>query len=116
MKATFRTITMIAVTLACAAAPAWAAKAVPFDEAMAQAQKDLGAHCKGMKDGAGKSKGWFFVVVDAAFPTVLEGKPYLELSVEEGAITEWVGPLTKPVTPAQAKSVVGRSFCIKPAG
>jgi len=93
--------------------PAFAMKATTFDEAMAQAGKDMAAHCKGNKDGTGKSKGWFFVTADAAFPTSVEGKPFLELSVQDGLLAHFVGPLTKPVSAAQAKALVGRSFCIK---
>lgn len=102
--------------LACLTTPVFAMKAVGFDEAMAQASKDMAAHCKGNKDGTGKSKGWFFATADAAFPTSVEGKPYLELSVKNGLLAHFVGPLTKPVTAAQAKTLVGRPFCIQYEG
>lgn len=97
-------------------APVLAMKAMTFDEAMAQASKDIATHCKGNKDGTGKSKGWFFVTVDAAFPQSFEGKPSLELSYQDGLLSHFVGPLTKPVTAAQAKTLVGRKFCIQYEG
>lgn len=96
--------------------PVLAMKTVGFDEAMAQAGKDMATHCKGNKDGTGKSKGWFFVTADAAFPNSVEGKPFLELSVQDGLLAHFVGPLTKPVAAAQAKAQVGRSFCIQYEG
>lgn len=114
------TLTRIAAVAAVAGAflttPVLAMKAMTFDEAMAQASKDMATHCKGNKDGTGKSKGWFFVSADAAFPTSVEGKPFLELSYRDGLLSHFVGPLTKPVTAAQAKTVVGRSFCIQYEG
>lgn len=95
------TVTQIAAVAAIAGAflttPVFAMKVASFDEAMAQAGKDMTTHCKGNKDGTVKSKGWFFVGVDAAFPTSMESKQYLELSVQSGAITHFVGPITKPV-------------------
>lgn len=110
------TITQIAAVAAFAGAflttPVLAMKTMGFDEAMTQAGKDMATHCKGNRDGTGKSKGWFFVSADAAFPASVEGKPFLELSVKDGLLAHFVGPLTKPVTAAQAKTLVGRSFCI----
>lgn len=102
-----------ALACACLSTPVFAMKAVGFDDAMTQASKDMATHCKGNKDGTGKSKGWFFVIADAAFPTSVEGKPFLELSVQDGLLAHFVGPLSKPVSAAQAKALVGRSFCIK---
>lgn len=114
------TVTRIAAVavLACAflTTPVLAMKAMTFDEAIAQAGKDMAAHCKGNRDGTGKSKGWFYVTADAAFPATVEGKPFLELSVQDGLLAHFVGPLSKPVTTAQAKTVVGRSFCIQYEG
>lgn len=114
------TVTRIAAVAALAGTflttPVLAMKTVGFDEAMAQAGKDMATHCKGNKDGTGKSKGWFFVTADAAFPASVEGKPFLELSVQDGLLTHFVGPLSKPVTAAQAKTLVGRPFCIQYEG
>ena len=114
------TVTRITAVAALAGAflttPVLAMKTVGFDEAMAQAGKDMATHCKGNRDGTGKSKGWFFVTADAAFPASVEGKPFLELSVQDGLLAHFVGPFTKPVTAAQAKTLVGRSFCIKHEG
>lgn len=93
--------------------PVLATKPMGFDEAMAQAGKDMATHCKGNKDGAGKSKGWFFVTANAALPFSVSGKTFLQLSIEDGLLMHFVGPLSKPVTAAQAKTVVGRSFCIQ---
>ena len=110
------TVTRITAAAALAvsffATPAQAAK-TSFDEAMAQAGKDMAAHCKGDKDGTGKSKGWFYIAVDAAFPKTDQGQHYLELSFQDGLLTHFVGPLTKPVTAAQAKGMVGRKLCIQ---
>lgn len=113
MSTITRTAAVAALAGAVLTTPAFAMKAMGFDEAMAQASKDMATHCKGNKDGTGKSKGWFFVVADAAFPKSVEGKPFIELSVQDGALAHFMGPLTKPVTAAQAKAVVGRSFCIE---
>ena len=114
------TMTKIAAAAALAGAfvttPVLAMKSMGFDEAMAQAGKDMATHCKSNRDGTGKSKGWFFVNADAAFPTSVEGKPFLELSVQDGLLAHFVGPLARPVTAAQAKTVVGRSFCIQYEG
>ena len=114
------TMTKIAAAAALAGAfvttPVLAMKSMGFDEAMAQAGKDMATHCKCNRDGTGKSKGWFFVTADAAFPTSVEGKPFLELSVQDGLLAHFVGPLTKPVTATQAKTMVGRKFCIQYEG
>lgn len=114
------TVTRIAAVAALAGTflttPVLAMKAMTFDDAIAQAGKDMAAHCKGNKDGTGKSKGWFFVTVDAAFPQSVEGKQFLELSYRDGLLSHFVGPLTKQVTPAQAKTLVGKTYCIQYEG
>ena len=116
MSTITRTATVAAFVGAFLTTSAFAMKAMTFDEALAQAGKDMVSHCKDNKDGTGKSKGWFFVVADAAFPATVEGKSFLELSVQDGLLAHFVGPLTKPLTAAQAKTLVGRSFCIQPDG
>lgn len=113
MSTITRTAAVAALAGAVLTTPAFALKAMGFDEAEAQASKDMATQCKGNKDDTGKSRGCFFVVADGAFPKRVEGKPFIELSVQDGALAHFVGPLTKPVTSVQAKALVGRSFCIK---
>jgi len=101
---------LLSLGMACSAA---AAGPMSFYEAMSLAGQNLATHCKGNKDGAGASKGWFYVLVDDAMPTTIKGKHFIELSVAEGAISDFIGPLSQPVTTQQVKSLVGNKACIK---
>lgn len=105
-------IVLAALVCACSATSAFASKPLSFNAAMNQAGQNLATHCKGNKNGTGASKGWYFVVVDAALPTTIEGKHFIELSVNDGAITDFIGPLSQPATAQQAKSLVGSKTCI----
>lgn len=106
-------IALAALVCACTATSALASKPMSFNAAMNQMGQNLATHCKGNKDGAGASKGWYFVVVDGASPTTIEGKHFIELSVNGGAISDFIGPLAQPATAQQAKSLVGRKACIE---
>ena len=105
-------IVLVALVCAFSATTAVAGKALSFNGAMKQAGQNLATHCKGNKDGTGASKGWYFVVVDDALPTTIEGKHFIELSVSDGAISDFLGPLAHPATAQQAKSLVGSKACI----
>lgn len=105
-------IVLAALVCACSATSAIASKPLSFNAAMKQAEQNLATHCKGNKNGTGASKGWYFVVVDDALPTIIEGKHFVELSVNDGAISDFLGPLSQPATARQAKSLVGSKTCI----